>query len=117
MVCDDVSLGDHAFYKVRAGIQVVPDDKKCGGDPVLFQGIQDGWGVPVLVSGIEREVDDFFAGEIGIPGIVLFQFIRRGICNGRTAFLLKRKPPVPVGGGRDGRGDLCGKSAEDVGEW
>ena len=40
MVCDNMSLGDHALYEVRAGLQVVPDNEKRGGNLMLFQGIQ-----------------------------------------------------------------------------
>ena len=50
MVCDNMSLGDHALYEVRAGLQVVPDNEKRGGNLMLFQGIQDRGSVgPVLL--------------------------------------------------------------------
>ena len=71
MVCDNMPLGDHAFYEVRAGLQVVSDDEKRGGNLMLFQGIQDRGSVAVLVSGVEGQVDDLFAGKISVSGIVL----------------------------------------------
>jgi hypothetical protein len=71
MVCDNMPLGDHAFYEVRAGLQVVSDDEKRGGNLMLFQGVQDHGGIAVLISGVEGQVDDFLAGKIGVPGIVL----------------------------------------------
>ena len=38
---------------------------------MLFQGVQDHGGIAVLISGVEGQVDDFLAGKIGVPGIVL----------------------------------------------
>ena len=72
MVCDDMPLGDHTLYEVRTGLKVVADNKKCGGNVMLFQGIKDRRSVTVLVSGIEGEIKNLFAGKIGIPGMILF---------------------------------------------
>lgn len=71
MVCDNMPLGDHAFYEVRAGLQVVSDDENAAGTLMFFQGVQDHGGIAVLISGVEGQVDDFLAGKIGVPGVVL----------------------------------------------
>lgn len=38
---------------------------------MFFQGVQDHGGIAVLISGVEGQVDDFLAGKIGVPGVVL----------------------------------------------
>ncbi len=94
MVCDNMSLGDHALYEVRAGLQVVPDNEKRGGNLMLFSGHPGSREVAVLVSGVEGQVDDLFAGKISgtrhctaliHPPLRLPQAV---------SLLLEREPPV-----------------------
>ena len=71
MVGYDVALGDHALHQVRAGLQVVSDHEKGGGDLVLFQGVQDRGGIAVFITGVKGEIEDLFIGHLGIGGVVL----------------------------------------------
>ena len=54
-------------------------------DIVLFQGVQDGGGIPVFISRVKGQVNHLILRILGIVGIVLFQIIRSGIADGHLS--------------------------------
>ena len=85
MVAHGVSFGHHTFDQVGAGLNVVSYQEKCGVDIVLFQGVQDGGGIPVFISRVKGQVNHLILRILGIVGIVLFQIIRSGIADGHLS--------------------------------
>ena len=97
--------------------------KKGGGGLVLFQCIQDGGGVAVLIACVKGQVDPLFICVAQIVGVVLRQLLGGGVSHRGLALLLEAKAPVPLRGGLDpvrvGGGDkgghLGGGAAEEKG--
>ena len=72
MVPHRVTFGCHAPDQIRAGIQIIADQKEGGRNLMFFQGIQNSWGIAVLIAGIKGQIKYLFAGIGGIVGVELF---------------------------------------------
>ena len=61
---------------------------------MLFQGVQYGFSIPVLIAGVEGEVEDFFIGILRVKGVILGQFLHSGIPGRRLSVFLKAQSPA-----------------------
>ena len=75
MVADGVSLRNHAFYEIGTRLDIVSDDEKRRGRMMLFQGVENCGCVAVFVSGIKRQIEDFFVGIVGVVGVELLEIV------------------------------------------
>ena len=92
-----VSLFHHPADQIRVLRDEVSHYKKCSGSFMLFQSVQNGLGIAILITCIKGQVDPFLICIAQVEGIVLCQFIHSGISHGRLALLLEAKAPVSLG--------------------
>ena len=102
MVADGVSLRNHAFYEIGTRLDIVSDDEKRRGRMMLFQGVENCGSVAVFVSGIKRQIEDFFVGIVGVVGVELLEIVGGCIGDRGLSLLLKAQPPVAFCGDREG---------------
>ena len=72
VVAYSVAFCHHTFYQIRAGFQIITNQKESGRGMMLFQGIEDGFCVPIFISGIKGEVEDGLGGIGNVMGLELF---------------------------------------------
>ena len=118
VVAHGVSLLLHAPDQLR----VIPDEgayhEKGGRGVMLFQRIQDGGCVSVLVACVKCQVDGLLPRIPQVMGVVLRQFPGGGVSRRRLALLPEPEPPVSFrGGGRLPGGDkVCDLGGRMAGE-
>ena len=61
---------------------------------MLFERVENGWGIAVFVPGVKGEIDHLFVGIPGIIGVILRQKFACRVADRRFAFLLEAQPPV-----------------------
>ena len=101
VVAYDVPLCRHAADDVRRGFDHVPHHKEGRRGIVLFQRVQNRFGIAVFIAAVKREVNDLPDGVPHVPRIVLRQKFRRGIADRRLPLLREGQAPV-IGGDGDG---------------
>ena len=101
VVAYDVSFLLHPADQVRVLRDKIAHHKKGGGGLVLFQCIQDGLRVAVLIACVKGQVDPLFICVAQIVGVVLRQLLGGGVSHRGLALLLEAKAPVPLRGGLD----------------
>ena len=69
---------------------------------MLFERVQNGLRVAVLIAAVKGEVDDLLPGVPQIPGVVLCQFLPGGVAHRGLALDGEGQSPVPGGGGDGG---------------
>ena len=106
MVGHEMSFLHHAFDQLRIIFNIIGDYKKSGRDAVFFQGIKDGGHLPVFISCVEGEVDDFFICFPHIIGIAVRKLLRGDGSGGLFARLCEAEPPVLSFRGKSG-GFFC----------
>ena len=113
VIAHDVALRRHPADDVRRGFNHISHHKERGGGVVLFQSIQDGFGVPIFITAVEGEVDDLFGRVAQVVGVVPGQFLRRGIAHRGLSLVGEGQSPVG-GGSRDsgGRGHGLGRCGD-----
>src|SRR5699024_411700 len=92
----------HPLNQLRFSLNIRTDDEKCSGYLMLFQCIEDGGGVPVFISAVKGQVQDFFICVLGVPCVILRQFLKSGVACGRLPLFLETEPPAAFGRGGDG---------------
>ena len=102
VIAHDVPLLGHAADHVGGGLDHIAHHEKGSGGPVLFQGVQNGVGIAVLIAAVERKIDDFFGRVPQKAGVVVGQLLGAGVAHGGLALLREGQAPVVRGGG-DGR--------------
>ena len=94
VVSHSVTFFHHSFYQFRFRIYVCSNYKKCGGYAVLCKRVQNGLCVSVFIACVEGEIEHFLVSVFRIVGVILCQFVERGVPHGRLSLLLKAQSPV-----------------------
>ena len=102
VVAHDVTLLSHAADYVGGSLDHIAHHEKGGGGAVLFQCIQNGVGIAILIAAVKGEIDDFLGRVPQKAGAVFGQLLRAGVAHGGLALLREGQTPVVCGGG-DGR--------------
>ena len=106
VVAHDVPLLSHAADYVGGSLDHIAHHEKGGGGAVLFQCIQNGVGIAILIAAVKGEIDDFLGRVPQKAGVVFGQLLRAGVAHGGLTLLREGQTPVVCGGG-DGR-RTCG---------
>ena len=90
MVAHDVPLFCHAVNDLRCGFYHVADHEECSRGIVLFQHIQNGFGISVFIAAVKGEIDDFSGIVANVIRAILRQFLSCGVANRCLPFCLER---------------------------
>ncbi len=84
----------HALRDLRGRLQEMSYHEEGGGGIVLFERIQDGLRVPVLVAAVKGQIDHLLIPLSTVVGIIPRQLRRRGIARGLLS--LRAEPQAPI---------------------
>ena len=96
VIADDVPLLHHAEHELGRGINIVADDEKAGRCAVLFERVQNRCCAAVLISGVKRQINDFFRCIAHIIRIPLPQLSGGDVAFGLLPLRAERQSPVSV---------------------
>ena len=94
VVSYDVPFFCHAANNFRCRFNHIPDYEECRRGIVLFQRIQNRFGVSVFVAAVKGEVDDFPGSITHVKRVILRQFLDRSVTDGCFSFCLERESPI-----------------------
>ena len=94
MIADTVAILYHALYDLRSGFQKMAYHKKRGRSVMLFQSIQNGLRIAVLIAAVKGQINDLLLALSAKIRIVFLQLLGGGVPRGLLSFAAEAQPPV-----------------------
>ena len=72
MIAHRMSLCQHPFYQIRAGIQIIAHHEEGGGRVVLLQGVQNRRRIAIFKAAVEGQIKFLFRRFFYVISVIFF---------------------------------------------